>query len=64
MKCIPAGSETGAVLVGKADFVDHPVTAFVRLSHGRDMAIKVCSALQPAILAKYWPSSYIIYVDI
>ncbi len=45
MKCIPAGSETGAVMVGKADFVDHPVTAFVRLSQGRDMGIKVCTIL-------------------
>ena len=41
LKHIPSGSEAGAVLVGEADFLDHPVCAFVRLSKGREMGIQV-----------------------
>ena len=40
LKHIPSGSEAGAVLV-EADFLDHPVCAFVRLSRRREMGIQV-----------------------
>ena len=41
LKFIPPGSETGICLVGEADFVEHPVSAFVRLSQGREMGLQV-----------------------
>ena len=41
LKFIPPGSEAGVCLVGEADFVDHVVSAFVRLSEGREMGLQV-----------------------
>ena len=41
LECIPPESEAGSVMIGKADFVDHPVSAFVRLSEGRLLGIRV-----------------------
>ena len=46
LKYIPAGSETGICLVGEADFVDHPVSAFVRLSQAREMGLQVFIPIQ------------------
>ena len=34
MKKIPPGSEASNILVGEVDFLEKPVTAFVRLSQG------------------------------
>ena len=41
LKYIPPGSEAGVCLVGEADFVEHVVSAFVRLSEGREMGLQV-----------------------
>ncbi len=41
LKYIPDNSEAGSIMVGEADFIDHPISAFVRLSKGRHMGIKV-----------------------
>ncbi len=45
LKYIPPGAETGAVLVGEADFIDHPVSTFVRLNKAREMGLQVNSTL-------------------
>ncbi len=41
LECIPPEAEAGSVMVGKVDFVDHPVSAFIRLSEGRILGIRV-----------------------
>ena len=40
-KIIFPGSEAGSIMVGQANFLKNPITAFIRLSQGRDMGIEV-----------------------
>ena len=50
LRFIPENSEAGSVMVGVADFVDHPISAFVRLSEGRNMGIKVSRSNMQGLL--------------
>lgn len=53
VKHLQEGSETGAIMVGEVDFVEHPVCAFVRLSEGREMGIQVRTFVQDKLKQEF-----------